>query len=92
MTHVTRLEIMEMDDLDSAKCQKSRIRNIRLLSKFPANPTVEILQAKKESCSTRRGLRVDSGFREFCQTPRGRGFTLLGFYTLFKCFIMFRLA
>ena len=34
---------------------------------------------------------MDSGFREFRQTPRGRGFILLGFYTLFKCFIMFRL-
>ena len=31
-------------------------------------------------------------FREFPQTPRGRGFSLLGFYTLFKCFSMFRLV
>ena len=36
-----------------------------LLSSFPANPTVEILRDKKESCSTRRGLRVSSGFEEF---------------------------
>ena len=63
-----------------------------LLSKFTSDPTVEILRAKKERCSTRRGLRVDSGFKEFRQTPRGRGFILLEFYTLFKCFIMFRLA
>ena len=35
---------------------------------------------------------MDSGFREFRQTMRGRGFILLGFYTLFKCFIMFRLV
>ena len=65
--------------------------NIRLLSKFPVNSIIEILRAKKESCSTRRGLRVDSGFREFHQTPRGRSFILLGFYILFKCFIMFLL-
>ena len=32
---------------------------------------------------------MDSGFREFRQTLRGRGFILLGFYTLFKYFIMF---
>ena len=32
------------------------------------------------------------GFREFPQNPRGRGFSLLGFYTLFKCFTMFRLV
>ena len=61
-----------------------------LLFRFTGDPTVEILRAKKESCSTRRGLRVDSGFRKFRQTLRGRGFILLGFYTLFKCFIMFR--
>ena len=48
-----------------------------LLSKIPANPTVGFLQSKKENCSTRRGQRVDSGFREFPQTLRGRGFILL---------------
>ena len=31
-------------------------------------------------------------FREFPQTPRGRGFSLPGFYTLFTCFSMFRLV
>ena len=35
---------------------------------------------------------MGTGFREFPQTPRGRGFSLLRFYTLFKCFIMFRLV
>ena len=35
---------------------------------------------------------MDSGFGSFRQTSRGRGFILLGFYTLFKCFIMFRLV
>ena len=28
-------------------------------------------------------LRVGTGFVSFRQTPRGRGFSLLGFYTLF---------
>ena len=41
----------------------------RLLSKFLGDPTVGILRAKKESCSTRSGQRVDSGFEEFRQTP-----------------------
>ena len=63
-----------------------------LLSKFLANPTVIILRDKKESCPTRRGLRVGSGFRDFRQNSRGRGFILLGFYTLFKCFVMFRMV
>ena len=55
-----------------------------LLSKISGDPIVRILRDKKESCSTRRGLRVGSGFREFRQTPRGRGFSLLEFYSLFK--------
>ena len=36
-----------------------------LLSSFPENPTVGIFRGKKESCSTRRGLRVGSSFEEF---------------------------
>ena len=33
------------------------------------DPTVGSLRDKKESCSTRRGLRVGTGFKEFKQTP-----------------------
>ena len=51
------------------------------------DPTVDDLREKKEGYSTRRGLRVGTGFREFPQTPRGRGFSLLGFYSLFKYFV-----
>ena len=48
------------------------------------NPTVGSLRGKRENYSTRRGLRVGTGFREFPQTPRGRGFSLLGFYSSVK--------
>ena len=41
----------------------------RLLSKFRGDPTVGSLRDKKESCSTRRGLRVGTGFKDFRQTP-----------------------
>ena len=51
----------------------------KLLSRFVRDPTVGGLRGKKENCSTRRGLRVGTRFREFSQTPRGRGFSLLGF-------------
>ena len=37
----------------------------RLLSSFPANPTVGIRRDKKQSCSTHRGLRVGPGFVSF---------------------------
>ena len=50
-----------------------------ILSRFPTNPTVGFLRSKKESRSTLRGQRVGTGFKEFRQTPRGRGFILLGF-------------
>ena len=58
-----------------------------LLSRFAGNPTVGSLRDKKESCSTRRGLRVGTGFEEFRQILRGRGISLLGFYSLFKYFV-----
>ena len=57
-----------------------------LLSSFPANPTVGGLRGEKGKRSTQNRLRVDSGFSEFLQTPRGRIFSLLGFYSHFKCF------
>ena len=50
------------------------------------DPTVGSLRDKKENCSTRRGLGVGTKFREFPQTPRGRGFSLIEFYSHFKCF------
>ena len=58
-----------------------------LLSRISGNPTVGSLRDEKESCSTRRDLRVGTGFEEFRQTPRGRGFSLLAFYSLFKYFV-----
>ena len=35
----------------------------------------------------RRGLRVGTRFREFPQTSRGKGFSLLGFIPSFKHFV-----
>ena len=55
-----------------------------LLSRISGNPTVGSLRDEKESCSMQRDLRVGTGFEEFRQTPRGRGFSLLGFYSFCK--------
>ena len=60
---------------------------MKLLSKISGDPTIGSLRDKKESFSTRRRLRVGTRFREFPQTPRGRGFSLLGFYSSFKYFV-----
>ena len=35
------------------------------LSRISSDLTVDSLRDKKESCSTRSGLRVDTGFEEF---------------------------
>ena len=40
-----------------------------LLSRNTGDPTVGSLQGKKENCSTRRGLRVGTRYKEFRQTP-----------------------
>ena len=61
-------------------------RERALLSRNTRDPTVGGLQDKKENCSTRRGLSVGTGFKEFSQTLRGRGFSLLGFIPSFKYF------
>ena len=58
-----------------------------LLFRFTGDLTVGSLRDKKGSCSTRSGLRVGTGFEEFRQTLRGRGFSLLGFYSFFKYFV-----
>ena len=64
-----------------------RERERALFSINTRDPTVGSIRDKKKNCSTRRGLRVATRFREFSQTPRGRGFSLLGFYSLFKYFM-----
>ena len=51
-----------------------------ILSRFLANPTVEFRRSKKASCSTRRGLPVDSAFRSFRQLPRGRIFSYFVYF------------
>ena len=57
------------------------------LSRNTQDPTVGGLLGEKEKRSTRSRLRVDPGFVEFPQTPRGRIFPLLEFYSYFKGFV-----
>ena len=58
-----------------------------LLSRFTGDPTAGSLRDKKKSCSTWSDLHVGTRFKEFRQTPRGRGFSILGFYSFFKYFV-----
>ena len=60
-----------------------------LLSKIPGNRTVGFRRSKNEKRSTRSRLRVDPGFVEFPQTPRGRISPYLSFIPIlrvFRCF------
>ena len=43
--------------------------SVFLLSRFLNDPTVGSLRDKKEKCSTQRGFRVGTRFKEFRQTP-----------------------
>ena len=45
------------------------LRERELLSRIVGDPTVGSRRDEKESYSTRRGLRVSTGFKEFRQTP-----------------------
>ena len=63
-----------------------------LLSRNTGDPTVDGFRDKKESCSTRKGLRVGTGFKEIRQTPRGRGFSLLGFILCLRTMLMLELV
>ena len=58
-----------------------------LLSRISGDPTVGGLRGEKEKRSTRSRIRVDSRIVSFWQTPRGRIFSLLEFYSHFKCFV-----
>ena len=57
-----------------------------LLSKIPGNRTIGIRRSKKGKRSTQSRLRVDPGFVEFPQTPRGKISPYLGFIPIIKCF------
>ena len=57
-----------------------------LPSKIPGNRTVGFRRGEKGKRSTQNRLRVDSGFSEFLQTPRGRISPYLGFIPIIKCF------
>ena len=63
-----------------------------LLSRISGDRIVGFRRSKKGKRSTQSRLLVDPGFVEFPQTPRGRIFSLLEFYSHFKCFSMFRLV
>ena len=62
-----------------------------LLSKIPGNRTVGFRRSKKGKRSTWSRLRVDPGFVEFPQIPRGRISPYLSFYFHLNVLLMFRL-
>ena len=49
-----------------------------LLSRFSDDRIIVFRQSKRKSSSLRQGLCIETGVGKFRQTPRGRGFLLLG--------------
>ena len=66
--------------------------SVFILSRFLNDPTVDSLRDKKENCSTMRGLRVGTRFKEFPQNSRGRGFSVLGFILCLRTMLMLELV
>ena len=58
--------------------RKRKREKLPLLSRFFGNPTVDVRRSKRQSRPPQRELQVETGNWEFRQTPRGRGFLLLG--------------
>ena len=58
---------------------------MQLLSRFPCFRTVGSRRAKKQSCSTLQGLRVDTDFAEFRQLREVGVFS----YSVILCFKSF---
>ena len=78
-----KLGMILTESCSGCRFERNLERERALLSRNTRDPTVGGLRDKKENCSTRRGLRVGTRFREFSQNPRGRGVSLLVFYSLF---------
>ena len=62
-----------------------------LLSRIVSDPTVEILRAKKESCSMRSGQRVGTGFGSFNKLRVVGVSPYLGFILYLSFLLMFEL-
>ena len=62
-----------------------------LLSRLSGDPTVGGLQGKKEKCSTRDRLRVDSGIGIFFKLLEVGFSPYLSFYSYLNVLLMFRL-
>ena len=58
------------------------IEKLYLLSRFLGDRTVGFWRGKKQSCSLLQGQRVGTDFGEFRQTQEGRGFLLLGLFSV----------
>ena len=64
-------------------------RERKLLSRNTRDPIVGGLRDKKENCSTRRGLRVGTGFREFLKLREVGVSPYLSFTLIFSVLLMF---
>ena len=60
--------------------EREKGKKISLVSKIYENRTIGFSQSKRQTRSTHRELRVGTKILEFCQTPRGKKFSYLGYF------------
>ena len=65
---------------------------MQLLSKILGDPTLEFVGKRRKAVLRSEGFAWVPVLRSFDKLREVGGFILLEFYTLFKCFMMFRLA
>ena len=58
--------------------ERERERDSTFSLDFSNNQTISFRRSKRKSSSSQQGLCIETGVGEFQQTPRGRGFLLLG--------------
>ena len=68
------------------KFEGFRVRRLDFSLKYREIRPLAVVGTRRKA-ALRGGTYAWAGFREFPQTPRGRGFSLLGFYSLFKYFV-----
>ena len=82
-SHLTKLDQISVEErklerkikIWKRERRRRKREKVHLLSRFDGDRTVSILQSKRQSSSTRRGLHIETKIWHFRQAPRGRIFS-----------------
>ena len=81
-SHLTKLDQISLGERKLEKRKerekerrRRRREKLHLLSTFPDDQTVDSGRSKRQSWSMHQELCLGTEIREFCQAPRGKGFS-----------------